>query len=146
SWSSDIRDPLDFDGRRQCDASRRRGGGDDTASIIARTNVDWRETDNAHIFRADFPGVRKEEVKVQIEDGNLLQISGEHTKEEQNETDQWHRYERRGGGSTRRFRLPENAKVDDIKCSLEHGVLTVCVPKHVSDQDKTKNVRSIDIA
>ncbi|KAI3858319.1 hypothetical protein MKW92_048832, partial [Papaver armeniacum] len=48
-------DPFDFDGRRQRDAIRRRGGGDDTASIIARTNVDWRETDNAHIFRADLP-------------------------------------------------------------------------------------------
>ncbi|OVA08101.1 hypothetical protein BVC80_339g22 [Macleaya cordata] len=32
------------------------GGSDDTASVIAHTNVDWRETDNAHTFRADLPG------------------------------------------------------------------------------------------
>ncbi|XP_026429988.1 16.9 kDa class I heat shock protein 2-like [Papaver somniferum] len=146
-FSSDIWDPFDWGGRRQLDASRRLGGGDDAASVIARTNVDWRETDNAHIFRADLPGLRKEEVKVQIEDGNVLQISGEHKKEEeQNETDKWLRYERRRGNFTRRFRLPENAKVDDIKCSMEHGVLTVYVPEHVSDRDKPRNVRSIDIA
>ncbi|KAI3841377.1 hypothetical protein MKX03_000004, partial [Papaver bracteatum] len=91
--------------------------------------------------------VRKEEVKVQIEDGNVLQISGEHTKEEEeHERDKWHRFERRRGSFSRRFRLPENAKVDDVKCSLENGVLTVSVPKHVSDQDKPRNVRSIDIA
>ncbi|MCL7049525.1 hypothetical protein MKW94_004283 [Papaver nudicaule] len=119
----------------------------DVASVIAKTNVDWRETDNAHIFCADLPGVRKEEVKVQIEDGNILQISGEHTEEEErNQKDsKWHRYERRRGSFSRRFRLPENAKVDDIKCTMENGVLTVFVPKQ-SDQDTPKNVRSIDIA
>ncbi|KAI3839504.1 hypothetical protein MKW92_047566, partial [Papaver armeniacum] len=85
--------------------------------------------------------VRKEEVKVQIEDGNLLQISSNIQKK--NKMRQISGIDTKG--AARRFRLPENAKVDDIKCSLEHGVLTVCVPKHVSDQDKTKNVRSIDI-
>ncbi|KAI3841376.1 hypothetical protein MKX03_000003, partial [Papaver bracteatum] len=57
-WSSDVWDPLDFGGSRQWDTLRRRGGGgtsDDSSSVIARTNVDWRETDNAHIFRADLP-------------------------------------------------------------------------------------------
>ncbi|OVA08100.1 Alpha crystallin/Hsp20 domain [Macleaya cordata] len=90
-------------------------------------------------------GVKKENVKVHVEDGNVLQISGEYTKEEKDENDKWHRFERQRGSFMRRFRLPENARVDDVKCSLENGVLTVTVPKKETEA-APKNVRSIDIA
>ncbi|EEF35284.1 16.9 kDa class I heat shock protein 3 [Ricinus communis] len=123
-----------------------RGGRDrDETSALAHVNVDWRETDNAHIFRADLPGVRKEEVKVQVEEGNVLQISGEKVKEQEETNDKWHRVERRRGTFVRRFRLPENANTDGIKCTLENGVLNVTVPKKQSQQNQ-QNVRFIDIA
>ena len=100
------------------------------------------------------PGVRKEEVKVHVEDGNILEISGERTEEEEEEeeeeedkSDTWHRVERRRGRFTRRFRLLENANLDgNIKCSLENGVLTVMVPKKETGQETRSNVRYIDIA
>ncbi|KAL1357801.1 hypothetical protein HN51_009664 [Arachis hypogaea] len=122
------------------------GGGDQT-SALSHAHVDWRETDNAHIFRADLPGVRKEDLKVQVEDGNVLQISGERVKESEDTNDKWHRVECRRGSFTRRFRLPENANLDNVDCTLRDGVLTVNVPKKVeSESQQNKNVRQIHVA
>ncbi|EYU36534.1 hypothetical protein ABFS82_14G277100 [Erythranthe guttata] len=125
-----------------------RGGGDrrEDVAAMAHANVDWRETDRAHIFRVDLPGVKKEDLKVQVEDSNILQISGERVVEKEEENDKWHRVERRRGSFSRRFRLPENANLDGIACGLEHGVLTVEVPKKEVQQDQPKNVRYIDVA
>ncbi|CAK9174186.1 unnamed protein product [Ilex paraguariensis] len=90
-------------------------------------------------------GVGRGEVKVQVEDGNILQISGERIKEVVDTNDKWHRVDRQRGSFVRRFRLPENAKVDDIKCRLENEVLTVEVPK-TETQEAPRDVRYIGIA
>ncbi|XP_062233429.1 16.9 kDa class I heat shock protein 3-like [Phragmites australis] len=97
----------------------------DTAAF-ATACIDWKETPEERIFKAELPDVKKEEVKVQVEDGNVLVISGEPRKVED---DKWRRVERSSGQFMRRFRLPENAKVDQMKAGLENGVLTVTVSK-----------------
>ncbi|KAL0847257.1 hypothetical protein Bca101_020503 [Brassica carinata] len=99
--------------------------------VAAFTNakVDWRETPEAHVFKADLPGLKKEEVKVEVEDGNILQISGERSSENEEKSDKWHRVERSSGKFMRRFKLPENAKIDEVKACMENGVLSVMVPK-----------------
>ncbi|KAJ7284287.1 hypothetical protein O6H91_Y340100 [Diphasiastrum complanatum] len=112
-------------------------------SAIASTRVDWVETPEAHVFKADLPGLKKEEIKVQIEDGRTLQISGERKKEEVEKTDKWHRVERSRGSFLRRLRLPENAKVDEVKAKVEDGVLTVTVPKVEIPKPE---VKAIDIS
>ncbi|XP_015073064.1 17.4 kDa class I heat shock protein-like [Solanum pennellii] len=121
-----------------------RRDGDDEISALAHASVDWRETDQAHVFRVDIPGMRKEDLKVQIEDDNILEISGERVKEEEKGDDKWHRVECKHGSFCRKFRLPENANVEGISCGLENGVLTVNVPKKETQQ-VPKNVKSIDI-
>ena len=63
------------------------------------------------------------------EEGRVLQISGQRTKEKEDKNDTWHRLERSSGSFLRRFRLPENAKLDQVKAGMENGVLTVTVPK-----------------
>ncbi|XP_025638286.1 17.3 kDa class I heat shock protein-like [Arachis hypogaea] len=98
-------------------------------SAFVNTRVDWRETPEAHVFKADLPGLKKEEVKVEIEDNSVLQISGERNVEKEDKNDTWHRVERSSGKFMRRFRLPENAKMDEVKAAMENGVLTVTVPK-----------------
>jgi HSP20 family protein len=82
-------------------------------------------------------------VKVEVEDGNILQISGERNKEEEEKTDTWHRVERSSGKFMRRFRLPENAKTEQIRATMENGVLTVTVPK---EEVKKPEVKSIQIS
>ncbi|GJS54049.1 17.8 kDa class I heat shock protein-like protein [Tanacetum coccineum] len=113
------------------------------SSAIANTRIDWKETPEAHVFKADLPGLKKEEVKVEVEEGRVLQISGERSRENEEKNDKWHRVERSSGMFMRRFRLPENAKMEEVKASMENGVLTVTVPKV---EEKKKEVKAIDIA
>ncbi|GLU02284.1 hypothetical protein SLE2022_195380 [Rubroshorea leprosula] len=112
-------------------------------SAFVNTRVDWRETPEAHVFKADLPGIKKEEVKVEVEDDRVLQISGARNIEKEDKNDTWHRVERSSGQFMRRFRLPENAKLDQIKASMENGVLTVTVPKA---EVKKLNVKAIQIS
>lgn len=82
-------------------------------------------------------------MKVEIEEGNVLRISGERRKEVEERSDTWHRVERSSGQFLRRFRLPENARIDQVKASTEYGVLTVTVPKVIADRP---DVRAIEIS
>jgi HSP20 family protein len=113
------------------------------AHAVSNTQVDWRETPEAHIFKADMPGLKKEEVRVQVLDGRTLEISGERKKEEVQKGDTWHRVERSIGKFSRRFRLPENSNVDQVHAQVQDGVLTVEVPKV---QQPKPQVRRIEIA
>lgn len=140
-FSLDIWDP--FQGLSSVLANVPSAGRDQETAAIANTRIDWKETPEAHIFKADLPGLKKEEVKVEVEEGRVLQISGERSKEEEEKTDTWHRVERSVGKFYRRFRLPENAKMDQVKASMENGVLTVTVPK---EEEKKPEVKAIDIS
>lgn len=112
-------------------------------SAIANARVDWKETPEAHVFKADVPGLKKEEVKVEVEEGRVLKISGERSKEQEEKKDKWHRLERSSGKFVRRFRLPENAKVDQVKAGIADGVLTVTVPK---EEVKKPVVKAVHIS
>eukprot|EP01018_Ginkgo_biloba_P006526 Gb_22089 [translate_table: standard] len=109
-------------------------------SAVANTRIDWKESPEAHIFKADLPGLKKEEVKIEVEEDRILQISGERNKEEEQKNEKWHRIERSRGSFLRRFRLPENAKVDEIKAVMENGVLTVTVPKQPQPKPEVKSI------
>ena len=65
------------------------------------------------------------------------------SRENEEKTDMWHRVERSYGKFLRRFRLPETAKMDQIKAAMENGVLTVTVPK---EEVKKPDVKSIEIS
>uniref|UniRef100_A0ACD5TX84 Uncharacterized protein n=1 Tax=Avena sativa TaxID=4498 RepID=A0ACD5TX84_AVESA len=105
-------------------------------AAFAGARIDWKETPEA-----DVPGLKKEEVKVEVDDGNVLQISGERNKEQEEKSDTWHRVERSSGKFLRRFRLPDNAKTEQIKASMENGVLTVIVPKEEAKKPDVKPVQ-----
>nr|XP_027109657.1 17.5 kDa class I heat shock protein-like [Coffea arabica] len=114
----------------------------ETSSFV-NARVDWKETPEAHVFKADLPGIKKEEVKVEVEDDRVLQIRGERNVEKEDKNDTWHRVERSSGQFMRRFRLPENAKMDQIKAAMENGVLTITIPK---EEAKKTDVRAIQIS
>ncbi|GMP32489.1 hypothetical protein CsSME_00006222 [Camellia sinensis var. sinensis] len=94
----------------------------------------------------------KEEIKVQVEDGNVLVIRAEgggkerEKEESQGKDTVWHVAERGAGRGdfSREIELPENVKVDQIKAQVENGVLTVVVPK--DSTPKPNKVRTINIS
>nr|AGZ78422.1 small heat shock protein sHsp16.9B [Cenchrus americanus] len=114
----------------------------DAASFV-NAPIYWKETPRAHVFKADLPGVQKEEVKVKVEDGNFLVISGERTKEKGAKNAKWPRVERSSGKFRRRFPLPENTKTDQVKAGLENGVFPVPVPKA---EVKNPEVKAIEVS
>ncbi|KAL9388819.1 hypothetical protein Peur_017424 [Populus x canadensis] len=141
-FSLDIWDPFqDFPFTSTAISAPRSEFANETTAF-ANTRIDWKETPEAHVFKADLPGLKKEEVKVELEEGRVLQISGERSKEREEKNDKWHRVERSSGKFLRRFRLPENAKLDQVKAKMENGVLTVTVPK---EEVKKPDVKAIEI-
>nr|GEW24585.1 17.3 kDa class I heat shock protein [Tanacetum cinerariifolium] len=143
--SSNIFDPFSFDvwdPFKDFPISSPSGLSNETYALV-NTRVDWKETPEAHVFKADLPRIKKEEVKVEVEDGRVLQITSERNVEKEDKNDKWHRVERSSGKFTRRFMLPENAKMDQIKAGMENGVLTITVPK---EEVKKPDVKSIQIS
>ncbi|XP_010271819.1 PREDICTED: 17.5 kDa class I heat shock protein-like [Nelumbo nucifera] len=112
-------------------------------AAFANARIDWKETSEVHVFKADLPGLKKEEVKVELEKDRVLQVSGESNREHEEKSDKWHRVERSSGKFLRRFRLPENAKVDQVKATMENGVLTITVPK---EETRRPEVKAIEIS
>nr|XP_009593569.1 18.1 kDa class I heat shock protein-like [Nicotiana tomentosiformis] len=115
----------------------------DETAAFASTRIDWKETTKSHVFKVDLTRIKKEEVKVEVEEGRVLQINGERNIDQEEKNDKWHRMERSNGKFLRRFRLPENTKMEDIKATMENGVLTVTIPKIEVNKPELK---AIDIS
>lgn len=92
-------------------------------------SVDIAETDQEYLLKAELPDLRKQDIKVSIENGTLL-ISGERKVERDQKTLTFHRMERAYGRFERAFTLPENADRDRVASEYAEGVLTVHVPKN----------------
>ncbi|XP_055812540.1 18.1 kDa class I heat shock protein-like [Solanum dulcamara] len=88
--------------------------------------IEYKETPEAHIFRCNLHGYKKEDVKVQVEDDKVLKITGETRMKK---GDKWNHYERSSGKFFTSFSLPLNSRANYVKSSMENGVLTITVPK-----------------
>lgn len=102
--------------------------------------VDVEETADELIFRAELPGLRREDVEVELEDG-VLTIQGEKKYEKKDENSQGLLYERRWGTFARRFTLPRAVMADGITADLSNGVLTIHVPKAEEAKGRKIEVR-----
>lgn len=96
---------------------------------------DVTETKEAYIFKVDVPGVKKEDIEI-TSTGNRIQISGKRDSEHESKTDTVYMYERQYGDFCRSFTLPDGADLDSAKSDLQHGVLTLAIPKKPGAQAK----------
>lgn len=102
--------------------------------------VNTRESENGYHVDVDLPGVKKEDIKVDLNKG-ILTISGERkTKEEINQQD-YYKIETYFGKFSRSFTLPDSADIENIEAKSDNGVLEIFIPKLKDDVSK----KSIEI-
>jgi HSP20 family protein len=90
--------------------------------------ADISETDDEYLVKAELPGIRREDVKVSLEEG-MLTIEGERKQEKEEKGRRLHRIERFYGTSCRTFTLPDDADATGIRAESKDGVLNVHIPK-----------------
>jgi HSP20 family protein len=90
--------------------------------------VDISEDDKEYLVKADLPEMKKEDVKVAVENG-VLSISGERKNEKEEKKKKFHRIERSYGTFLRTFALPDDADAKKIAAGFKDGVLKVHLPK-----------------
>jgi len=98
-------------------------------------NFDVIENNDGFIFKADLPGMKKEDIEITTM-GNRLQISGKRDAEKETKNDTVYTYERQYGSFTRSFTLPDGADIEHAKSELKDGVLNLVVPKKAGAQAK----------
>lgn len=136
------RDPF-TDLQQEMDAllSRFEAGwnGDSTLAVVS-PSVDLSETDGSLQIRMDVPGIKAEEINIEVS-GNTIRISGEHKEEKEEKGKTFHRLERRSGSFTRALTLPAAVKEDKVSAECKDGVLTITLPK--TEVAKTQTVKVI---
>ena len=101
--------------------------------------VDVIEDKKEYVIKAELPDVKKEDVKVHVENG-MLTISGERNFEKEEDGKKYHRVERSYGSFERTFTLPDACKADKMVAKYSNGMLTLHVPK-----DKSAAPQAIDV-
>jgi len=102
--------------------------------------ADISETDKEYLVKAELPGVKREDVKVSLEDG-VLCIEGERKYEKEDKDEKTHRVERFYGTFSRSFSLPENVDAKSIRAESKEGVLNVHVPKLKVEKPKPVQIK-----
>jgi HSP20 family protein len=101
--------------------------------------LDVVERDDAYVVRADVPGLKPEEVKIDVED-DLLTISGEHEESEEEKSDNYVRRERRYGSFSRSLNLPKGVTADQIEATSKDGVVEISIPKPKQEEPKAVSI------
>ncbi len=103
------------------------------SDLLQRTDanlpaIDMTSDDKHVIVRAEVPGFKEDEVKVDVR-GNVMTITAESKQEREDKQENWHIREMRYGKFARSIMLPEEVNFDKAEATLENGILTVKLPK-----------------
>jgi HSP20 family protein len=90
--------------------------------------VDIVENEKAYLVKAELPGLAPENIDVQVEN-DVLTVRGERKYENEEERGGYRRVERSFGSFARSFVLPKGTPIEAIEAQVQHGVLTVTIPK-----------------
>ena len=102
--------------------------------------VDITEDTKEYVVKAELPEMKKEEVKVSVEDG-VLSISGERSLEKEDNDRKYHRIERAYGSFSRSFTIPEGTDTAKVTAEFKDGVLKVHLPKNNKAAPKAVQVK-----
>lgn len=100
-------------------------------------SVDIVENENDFVVNVELPGVRREDVKITVNEG-VLTVKGEKKQEREPKEDQYRRLERAFGTFERSFTLPTTVQSDRIGANFNNGVLTITIPK--AEQAKSREI------
>jgi len=103
-------------------------------------SVDIIEDEGEWLVKADLPEVKKEDVKVTVENG-VLTITGERKFEKEEKDKKYHRIERSYGNFLRSFTLPDGADGSKVNAEFKDGVLKVHLPKGEKAKPKAVEVK-----
>jgi HSP20 family protein len=104
--------------------------------------VDIAETDNDLVLTADIPGVRMEDIHIEIEDGTLT-LSGSREFQAEDGKGGYHRIERSYGKFQRAFSLPDSVDAEKVSAAYKEGVLRVVLPKKEIAKPRTIKVQPV---
>ncbi len=111
------------------------------SAAVMKTDV--KELENGYELDVDLPGIKKEDVKVKLEDGYLsITACTTDNKDEKDKKGNYIRRERFSGSYSRTFYVGDNVTENDIKAKFDNGVLTLDIPKpeNLPKQDKTRYI------
>src|SRR5467141_3734620 len=120
-----------------------RMGGDEIHSLAVADwspEVDISEDDHGYLLKADLPEMKKDDVRVTVEDG-ILCISGERKSEKEDHKRKFHRIERSFGNFRRSFTLPEDTDSMKVTAEFRDGVLKVHLPTTAIAKSKAVQVK-----
>jgi HSP20 family protein len=122
-------------------SARRAGDGKETMTVAEWSPiVDITEDEKGYVIKAELPEVRKEDVKVTVENG-VLTLSGERKFEKDEKNKKYHRIERAYGSFTRSFAVPDDADDAKVAAEFKDGVLSVHLGKNEKARPKSIEVK-----
>ena len=142
NWSP-LRELNDWENQvqRVLGLTPRGGNGGKESMTVANWSplVDITEDDEQYLVKAEMPDLKKEDVKVKVENGELT-ISGERKLEKEENRQKFPRIERAYGSFMRSFTLPEDVRAEKVAAEFKDGLLTVHLPK-----DEKAKPRSVEV-
>jgi len=107
---------------------------------IWRPAIDIEVKDEKYMVRADLPGMKKNDIHIELKDGYLT-LRGERKSEHEENEDNYHRIERTYGTFERTFKVPEGITEKDIHAKYKDGVLELTVPTPKVEEPKTVELK-----
>lgn len=108
---------------------------------MASPAIDMYQTDNEVVVKASIPGIKADEVQINVT-GDVLTLKGEVKQEEERKDRAWHIREQRFGSFERSVALPTSVKSDQAEAVFENGILTVTLPKADEVKPRTINIKA----
>jgi HSP20 family protein len=102
--------------------------------------LDVIEREDEYVLRADVPGIKPDEVKIEVEDDRLT-VSAEHEETDEEKKDNYVRRERHYGSFSRSIRLPQGVTADQVEATCKDGIVEVSIPKPKEAERKAVTIR-----